>query len=89
MDNQPVMQYLANQLARLAWFDERLASMGVCVHEVKNLKASEKTIRRDLDLLHGLSPLVYVEEEHGRRRWFYADRRKRVFSQWFAENAAH
>jgi hypothetical protein len=81
-----MQRYLVRQLRRLAWLDARLASTGVCVtHAAKRLKASDKTIRRELDLLHELSPLVYVEDDQfGRRRWFYADRRRRLFSEWFA-----
>lgn len=33
-----------------------------------NRATRPKTIRRDLDILHELSPLVYIEEECGRRR---------------------
>jgi hypothetical protein len=33
--------------------------------------------------------LVYVDDDQfGRRRWFYADRRRRLFSEWFAKKAA-
>jgi hypothetical protein len=79
---------MTDQLPRLAWLDERLATVGVhAIRDAKELNTSAKTVRRDLDLLHELSPLAYVEEPHGRRRWFYADRRKRVFSQWFARQA--
>ncbi len=82
------MKYMTYQLYRLAWLDERLATEGVCaIREARKLKTNAKTVRRDLDLLHELSPLVHVEEERGRRRWFYADRRRRVFSRWFAREA--
>ncbi len=82
-----MQRHLIRQLQRLAWLDARLASTGVCAtHASKRLKTSDKTIRRELDLLHELSPLVYVEDgEFGRRRWFYADRRHRLFAKWFAE----
>jgi hypothetical protein len=86
----PAMQrYLTGQLHRLVWLDARLASAGVCAaHASKRLKTSDKTIRRELDLLHELSPLVFVEDDQfGRRRWFYADRRRRLFSKWFAKKA--
>ncbi|NQT11221.1 MAG: hypothetical protein HQ582_00630 [Planctomycetes bacterium] len=80
---------MIDQLHRLAWLDERLATVGVCaMRDAKELGTSSKTVRRDLDLLHGLSPLVYIQESHGRRRWVYADRRKRVFSRWFASRAS-
>ncbi len=84
-----MQRYLICQLHRLAWLDARLASTGVCAtHASKRLKTSDKTIRRELDLLHELSPLVYVEDgEFGRRRWYYADRRRRLFSKWFAEKS--
>ena len=84
-----MQRYLTGQLQRLAWLDARLASTGVCVtHASKRLKTSDKTIRRELDLLHELSPLVFVEDDQfGRRRWFYADRRRRLFSKWFAKKA--
>ena len=84
-----MQRYLTGQLQRLAWLDARLASTGVCVtHASKRLKTSDKTIRRELDLLHELSPLVFVEDDQfGRRRWFYADRRRRLFSEWFAKKA--
>ncbi|MFC1596573.1 hypothetical protein ACFL5Q_01320 [Planctomycetota bacterium] len=79
---------MTDQLLRLAWLDERLATVGVhAMRDARNLGTSAKTVRRDLDLLHGLSPLAYVEEPHARRRWFYADRRKRVFTRWFASQA--
>ena len=80
--------YMTYQLYRLAWLDERLATIGVCaMRDAKTLNTNAKTIRRDLDMLHELSPLVYQEEGRGRKRWFFADRRKRVFSKWFASQA--
>lgn len=81
-----MQRHLLRQLHRLAWLDARLASTGVHAAQAsKRLKISVKTIRRELDLLHELSPLVYVEDDQfGRRRWFYADRRRRLFSEWFA-----
>lgn len=84
-----MQRYLIRQLSRLAWLDARLASTGVCATRAsKKLKTSDKTIRRELDLLHELSPLVYVEDgEFGRRRWFYADRRRRLFAKWFSDKA--
>lgn len=83
------MKYLEQHLRRLAWLDERLASAkGVsALRDAKKLGFSVKTLRRDLEFLHELSPLVYVEEDFGHRRWFYADRRRRIFSRWFAEAA--
>lgn len=85
---EPITDLTPYRLYRLAWLDERLATIGVCaMRDAKTLNTSAKTVRRDLDRLHELSPLVYVEEERGRKRWFYADRRKRVFSRWFASEA--
>ena len=53
---------------RLAWLDERLATIGVCaMRDAKFLNTNAKTVRRDLDFLHELSPLVYQEEERGRK----------------------
>jgi predicted ArsR family transcriptional regulator len=82
-----MQRHLLRQLHRLAWLDAQLASTGVHAADAsKRLKTSVKTVRRELDLLHELSPLVYVEDDQfGRRRWFYADRRRRWFSQWFGD----
>jgi len=74
-----------NWFRRLAKIDTLLATTGVRVRELAGeFGVSAKTIRRELDFLHELSPLVYEEEPRGRRRWYYADRRRRVFSKWFA-----
>ena len=82
-----MQRHLLRQLHRLAWLDARLASTGVLAAQAsKRLKISVKTIRRELDLLHELSPLVYMEDDpFGRRRWFYADLRRRLFSKWFGD----
>lgn len=84
-----MQRHLLRQLHRLAWLDARLASTGVHAAQAsKRLKISVKTIRRELDLLHELSPLVYTEDDQfGRRRWFYADRRRRLFAKWFGDKS--
>ena len=71
-------------LRHLIPVDRALASAdGAAVRELaRDLGVSLKTIRRDLERLHEISPLVYWETARSKKWWQYADRRRRVFSAW-------
>ena len=47
---------------------------------------STKTVTRDLQFLTEFSDIFGVEEEFNRRRWWYADRRRRVFQAWVVDS---
>ena len=71
---------------RLVAADDALASGGLTLGDFAQQQGvSTKTAERDVNFLASVCEIEGTEEEFGRRRWRYADRRKRVFQAWVAK----
>ena len=71
---------------RLVAADHALATDGLTIGDFSRSHGiSTKTATRYVDFLATVCEVEATEEEYGRRRWRYTDRRRRVFQTWLAD----
>ena len=69
---------------RLVAADDALASDGLTLRDfARRHRVSTKTVERYVNFLASVCEIEGTEEEFNRRRWRYADRRRRVFQAWW------
>ena len=74
-------------LQRLVAIDEALSKEGLHRGEMaKRLGVSNRTIQRDQELLRAVTGDDGVLDSD--YRWYYSDRRRRVFTRWVARRSS-